>query len=651
MSNFNYTEAFSRNTGWVTAKEQLILKNKTVAIAGMGGVGGFHLLTLCRLGIETFHISDPDQFELVNFNRQAGATISSLGQSKCHTLIKMAKDINPNVKIELFDEVNPGNVHEFLKSTDLYIDGVDFFAIEARELLFKTCEELKIPAITAAPIGMGVNYLIFNEHGMTFDEYFKIKDKTRDQKLIQFMIGLTPKPVHLRYLVEKSAVDFANGKGPSTVMSCMLCSGVIGVVALKILLNRGKVYPAPHFHQFDPYANKYKKGYLLWGNNNPIQLIKRAIITKFLKNTKKDVAPAKTEREYTDIEQIINLARWAPSGDNTQPWRFKITSDKTFLILIENPIKEDIYNFDNIPTLISTGCLMESIILASRKLNFDVEWKLTDGSPDTIEVKLIKSKNHVDDHQLSDFLMHRSVDRNPYQKKALPSNLANTLDDILDDGYQFKLITDKKAMNQLIQMNMLCTQIRLVLEKAHKTHQKIIQWDKSKTDFGIPYSTLGLSKATVSFMKLFFNHWNLVYFLNYYFGGSKLLSLELDYLPGKHSAGFFTIEANKSIDSMSYEDRIDAGMQIQRAWLYLTKLNLSIQPCFAPLMFSYYERNKTLITENPKIAEKIKRLTDHFKMLGFSDKTLFIARIGYPQCVNKTIRSTRLSLDDLIIKK
>src|SRR3954467_6277338 len=56
--DFDYDEAFSRNIGWVTEWEQQILRTKRVAIAGMGGVGGLHLLTLARLGIGAFHISD-----------------------------------------------------------------------------------------------------------------------------------------------------------------------------------------------------------------------------------------------------------------------------------------------------------------------------------------------------------------------------------------------------------------------------------------------------------------------------------------------------------------------------------------------------------------------------------------------------------------
>src|SRR6478672_10080770 len=92
---FNYRQAFARNIGWVTEDEQALLRGKRVAIAGGGGVGGVHLLTLARLGVGAFHIADLDRFELANFNRQVGATIGTLGRSKVDVLAEMAADINP----------------------------------------------------------------------------------------------------------------------------------------------------------------------------------------------------------------------------------------------------------------------------------------------------------------------------------------------------------------------------------------------------------------------------------------------------------------------------------------------------------------------------------------------------------------------------
>ena len=57
MQAFNYDEAFSRNIGWLTPDEQTRLRDKKIAIAGLGGAGGVHLLTLARLGIVIFAIS------------------------------------------------------------------------------------------------------------------------------------------------------------------------------------------------------------------------------------------------------------------------------------------------------------------------------------------------------------------------------------------------------------------------------------------------------------------------------------------------------------------------------------------------------------------------------------------------------------------
>ena len=99
---FDYGEAFSRNLGWVTQAEQERLRNARVCIAGLGGVGGVYLLTLARLGIGAFTIADFDTFALANFNRQAGATMSTMGRSKLDVMVEMARDINPGLEIRRF---------------------------------------------------------------------------------------------------------------------------------------------------------------------------------------------------------------------------------------------------------------------------------------------------------------------------------------------------------------------------------------------------------------------------------------------------------------------------------------------------------------------------------------------------------------------
>ena len=275
MSNtFSYTDAFSRNIGWVTVEEQQILRKKKIAIAGMGGVGGVHLLTLARLGIGSFHIADMDVFELANFNRQAGASISTLNRPKAEVMAEMARDINPDLDIKIFSSgVSPDNLSEFLTDVDLYVDGLDFFVFSIRQATFAACSERAIPAITAAPLGMSAALLNFLPGKMTFEEYFGWGDLPDEEKGLRFLIGLAPAGLHFGYLVDPSAINLEEHRGPSTSMACQICAGMAATEALKILLKRGQVLAAPYSLQFDAYRNKLARSWRPGGNDHFMQRI------------------------------------------------------------------------------------------------------------------------------------------------------------------------------------------------------------------------------------------------------------------------------------------------------------------------------------------------------------------------------------------
>lgn len=269
---FIYNDAFSRNLGWVTEREQETLRGKTVAIAGLGGVGGVHLLTLARLGIGSFHVADFDHFSMANFNRQIGASMSSLHQPKVDVLTAMALDINPELQIKPFPAgVDGTNLDAFLAGVDVYIDGLDFFAFDARRRVFSACARLGIPAVTVAPVGMGAALINFLPGRMTFDEYFQWGDLPEEELALRFLVGLAPARLHQSYLVDMSKVDLKARRTPSTIMACQLCSGIAATEALKILLGRGDVLSAPHGLQFDAYRNKLAHTWRPGGNRHPLQ--------------------------------------------------------------------------------------------------------------------------------------------------------------------------------------------------------------------------------------------------------------------------------------------------------------------------------------------------------------------------------------------
>ena len=272
MTAFDYKQAFSRNIGWVTADEQEKLRHKKVAIAGMGGVGGSHLIVLARLGIGKFHIADLDVFEQANFNRQFGASMSTLNAPKAATMAAAVKDINPEAEVTSFDHgVTLENLDAFLDGVDIYVDSLDIFALEIRRAVFARCYAKGIPTITAAPMGMGTAFLIFMPGEMSFEEYFCLDGYAFEDQIIKFVIGVSPSVQQRHYLVDRSSVNFLKKKVPSTAMGIELAAGAACTNVLKILLERGEIICAPHSLHFDAYRNRLLKCWRPFGNRHPMQ--------------------------------------------------------------------------------------------------------------------------------------------------------------------------------------------------------------------------------------------------------------------------------------------------------------------------------------------------------------------------------------------
>ncbi|QQR64564.1 ThiF family adenylyltransferase [Candidatus Kaiserbacteria bacterium] len=272
-TSFNYYEAFSRNIGLLTQKEQEVLRKKTIAIAGMGGVGGVHLISLVRQGFEHFKIADLDIFEEKNMNRQYGARMDTLGQSKVEVMREEAHKINPECTIEVFEEgVTVDNIDTFLAQADLLVDSLDAFAIDARRMSIMKAHTLNIPVISAGPIGFGTAFFIFMPNSPSFDEYFAIHDgMTEKDMTVRFFIGLIPKLLQRSYMKN---TNLDEKRGPSSIGAVNLCAGVVTVNAVKILLNKGTVHAVPYYHQFDLMHDRYVRGKLRFGNRGPIQRLK-----------------------------------------------------------------------------------------------------------------------------------------------------------------------------------------------------------------------------------------------------------------------------------------------------------------------------------------------------------------------------------------
>lgn len=650
---FPYDLAFDRNLGWVTDWEQLALRAKTVAIAGMGGVGGRHLLTLTRLGVGGFTIADLDAFEFVNFNRQIGATLDTLERPKTLVMEEMARAINPELRIRRFDAgVTRDTVDSFLDGADLFADGLDFFEIPIRRQLFARCRELGIPAITAAPIGMGVGYLVFTPRGMSFERYFQFEGHPPEEQFLHFLMGLVPRGMHRAYLVDPARINLAARRGPSTSAAVALCAGVTGALAVRLLLGRGGVKPAPWHYHFDAYLGRFAVTRLRFGLAGPVQRAKLALARRAIRRGAELRPPPvdPPEAGRSTIEEILNLARWAPSGDNAQPWRFRILDATTAAIHLRIA-HESVYEYrGGEPTLLSAGFLLESLGIAASGYGWKMHWELEDAVAEPTLLVRFSPASELELSPLLSVLTLRSVDRRRYRHRSLRADEKEALAASLAGRLTLAWHESLAARWRCARLNGMATDIRLRCPEAFPVHQRVIDWKNPLSPDGIPARAVGLPGPMLPLL-----HWALsdparMRRLNH-LTGTWGTAAQLDYLPALATAAFVVFRRPAEVEpNQTASDVIEAGRALQRFWLTATRLGLAMQPTIAMLAFAEYGQNGTRFTADTALNGKAAKLARRFQAwLGVAPSdVMFVARIGEPRARIPSIRSSRLPLEQLL---
>ena len=145
-------ERYIRNLGALTEEECAMLRTKTVFVAGCGGLGGYLIEMLLRLGVGTIRAADGDAFEASNLNRQLLSSPSTLGRSKAEAAADRAALVNPDVRFVAIDEfVTAENAAELIRGCDAVLDALD--NIRARRILARACAEEDVPLIHGAICG------------------------------------------------------------------------------------------------------------------------------------------------------------------------------------------------------------------------------------------------------------------------------------------------------------------------------------------------------------------------------------------------------------------------------------------------------------------------------------------------------------------
>jgi hypothetical protein len=345
------------------------------------------------------------------------------------------------------------------------------------------------------------------------------------------------------------------------------------------------------------------------------------------------------------IKEILETAIYAPSGENNQPWKFKL---KDNMIDVFNVPERDtsLYNFRQQGLFVAHGALLENIIIASSALGYKADINAFPDKENSNHVASITlNKTEIRDEPLYPFIRKRATNRKPYYPDPLTNKEKAVLLELNRLGYgRVALLEDQKTVKELA--DVLCINERLVFENhhLHKFFFEHMRWTEKeamdKRD-GMYLKTMELPSPATLMFKLLFKRWRFVKFM----GVSKFIAKQTKkmYLAAP-AIGIITI------DSDSSEDFLAGGRLMQRVWLEATRMGLSLHPSAGTIFFIQRVlkgATEGFIQENVEMIKSVhQKLVSAFQL---HDETIaFLFRIGRSDPPSAC--SPRLSLDQLIIK-
>lgn len=352
--------------------------------------------------------------------------------------------------------------------------------------------------------------------------------------------------------------------------------------------------------------------------------------------------------ELSTIEQILNLARWAPSGDNTQPWRFEILDEDHVAVHCFDTRDHIVYDLQGHASQIAMGALIETFAIAATAHGLGITAKRRSETPEerpVFDVRLIKDKNIAADPLVA-YIETRTVQRRPMSTRALSADQRKTLEACLPAGYRAVILegfSNRLAMAKLMFLN---DKLRLSMPEAFEVHRSIIDWKKRYSDDKVPEQAIGVDYLTARLMQWTLQSWGRVAFMNKYLAGTLAPRIQLAFIPALACGAHFAIVSERTPSSI--DDYVAGGRAVQRFWLTSAMLGLQFQPEMTPLIFHEYHRDNVRFSQTadliPLASQISSRLTTTLQQEN-ANNAVFLGRIGHGRTPES--RSLRMDLGRL----
>lgn len=351
--------------------------------------------------------------------------------------------------------------------------------------------------------------------------------------------------------------------------------------------------------------------------------------------------------DLTPIDRVLEFARWAPSGDNTQPWRFEVRDAHRVRIHGHDTRDHCVYDLDGHGSHLALGTLLETIAIAATTEGCQADVAYCPDSPEEaplFDVTLVPRPDVAPD-PLAQAIRTRAVQRRPMSARRLDAAEKQALEAAVQPGYRVLWLETAAQKWSAARILFANSKLRLTMREAYEVHRQIIEWNAQFSVDRIPDRSLGLDPLTLKLMRWVMGSWERVRFFNTYLAGTLAPRLQLDLLPALACGAHFVLIAERPPAGLV--DYVETGRRLQRFWLTAERLDLKLQPEVTPLIFARYLREGRRFTAQEEIlraavpmAEQLRELLDTSL-----EQAVFMGRIGAGH--TPTSRSLRQALSQL----
>lgn len=348
------------------------------------------------------------------------------------------------------------------------------------------------------------------------------------------------------------------------------------------------------------------------------------------------------------LTHILELARWAPSGDNTQPWRFELVDPQLIRVHGHDTRDQVLYDFDGHPSQLAHGALLETLRIAASGFGLRSRWTIALGGDDrhpVYDVSLVADPQLVRD-PLFPFIETRTVQRRPMATTPLSATQRQALLDAAGPQVTLQWFESRAERLKVAALLWNSAQVRLTCPEAYPVHKAVIEWRARYSKDRIPVQAVGVDPATARLMEWVMQSWDRVAFFNRYLLGTLAPRIQLDLLPAYYCAAHLLLRPRQPPACLL--DWVQLGVALQRIWLTATQQGLHLQPQMTPVIFRWYARTGRRFSSVAHLFEQALRLASDFEhMAGASptDSFAFFARVGVsPAPRSRSLRQDLASL-------